>query len=110
MPSFGFDTTRISLWKWCRYKGGRSIGHNGNGGCPGERWPELRLIFQIGQSKTQQSFSLWQAEIIGPRTAAAFSGREIVRVVRKAVAGVVIEIKHRKNLGGDWIASGVEQG
>ena len=23
MPSFGFDATRISLWKWCRYKGGQ---------------------------------------------------------------------------------------
>ncbi|MEI6367918.1 MAG: hypothetical protein WCP23_12605, partial [Planctomycetota bacterium] len=25
MPSFGFDTTRFSLWEWCRYKGSRSI-------------------------------------------------------------------------------------
>ncbi len=25
MPSFGFDTTRLSLWKWCRLKGGRSL-------------------------------------------------------------------------------------
>ena len=21
MPSFGFDTTRLSLWKWCRLRG-----------------------------------------------------------------------------------------
>ena len=25
MPSFGFDTDRISLWEWCRYKGGRAL-------------------------------------------------------------------------------------
>ncbi len=26
MPSFGFDTDRISLWKWCRLRG---AGQNG---------------------------------------------------------------------------------
>ena len=26
MPSFGFDTTRLSLWKWCRLRG---AGHCG---------------------------------------------------------------------------------
>ena len=40
MPSFGFDTTRLSLWKWCRLRGAgqlqqgadlrpRTVGHCG---------------------------------------------------------------------------------
>ena len=28
MPSFGFDTTRLSLWKWCRLRGAGHCDHN----------------------------------------------------------------------------------
>jgi len=35
MPSFGFDTTRISLWKWCSSKGAGPAAERGSFGGDG---------------------------------------------------------------------------
>jgi len=50
MPSFGFDTDRISLWKWCRCKG---AGHDGSGFTATQEDPTKNNLLAKGEKPSQ---------------------------------------------------------